>query len=286
MIEHPQRFATVRTRRFHAKTLRENEKRTIARIENFGCEVMQVTSGAAGPGWSYTVGVYDTCGMPEIITVGLPENTALFLLNEAAKRLREGTNLAKGRHPGMIGEVECEFRPVDSRWVKHLMGHASWYYEDLEFPVLQAIYPDLRNRFQDEPGFDEGFRQPLMHAAADLTAVEEDFWASTDPNSSLFSWTFPDLPHTRVFLSEAVNSGLEPVTYVSHDRDDGAWQFLGDTMSGGKQPIISCLHHPVDRDPSLKQLADLPVGWWAERVDTSSPWIRHQREDDETSSAG
>jgi hypothetical protein len=56
---------------------------------------------SAGPGWSYTLGVYDTCDQPEVITVGLREETAHFLLNEAAGGLRNGVNLAEGRHRDM-----------------------------------------------------------------------------------------------------------------------------------------------------------------------------------------
>lgn len=67
--------------------------------------------------------------------------------------------------------------------------------------MLQAIYPDLENRFPEEDSFDERYAQPLMQAGAPMTVAEEDFWASADPKSSLFDWKFPDPPHTRVFLS-------------------------------------------------------------------------------------
>jgi hypothetical protein len=109
-----------------------------------------------------------------------------------------------------------------------------------------------------------------------LTRAEEDFWASTDPNSSLFSWKFPDSPHAGAFLSRAVHNGAEPITFVSHDAEDGAWQFLGDSMSdtGG---VLVCLHHPIDRDPSLVELADLPLGWYAERNSIGAPWIRRRK---------
>jgi hypothetical protein len=105
--------------------------------------------------------------------------------------------------------------------------------------------------------------------------AEEDFRASNDPESSLFDWRFSDGPHTSVILSNAVHEGREAVNFVCHDPDDVAWQFLGDTMSdsGG---IIVCLHHPIDDDPSLKELADLPVGWYAERVAPGEPWVRRE----------
>ena len=221
-----------------------------------------------------------------MITGGLLQKTALVLLNEAAQRLRQGTALAHGRHREMVGEVECEFRPVDPKWVKHLMHCAFWYYEGADFPVLQAVYPDSKNRFPEEAGFNTYFQQPLMQPGAAMTVFENDFWASADPRSSLFNWKFPDPPHTTVFVSEAVNSGAEPVTCVSHDLEDGAWQFLGDSMSGGREPVLVCLHHPVDNDPTLIEMADLPPGWCAERVKPGEPWLRQQNDLADTTDDG
>lgn len=235
---------------------------------------MCISESAAGPGWAYTIGVHDTCGQPELITVGLRSETAQGMLNEAVDRLRQGIDLSRGRHRDLLGNVECEFRPVDPKWVEHLMGWANWYNESSGYPVLQAVYPDLENRFPEEPGFDSAFAQPLMQPGAPTSVLERDFWASADPGSSLFSWKFEDGPHTGVFVSEAVFNGSEPVTYVSHDIEDGAWQFHGNSMSGSRQAKFSCFHHIVDTDRSLEELADLPLGWHAVRVAPGEPWSR------------
>ena len=276
------KFQTARTRKFRAGALSEEDERTISHVEEFGCSVVNVTRTQYGLGWSYTVGVFDTCGKPEIITVGLLPETAHFALNEAAKMLRVGVDLTTGRHPNLTGQVDCEFRPVDRKWVEHLMGWALWYYDGDDFPVVQIVYPDLRNRFPEDEGFDKSFEQPLMQPNAPMTRAENDFWASADPNSSLFNWKFPDDPHARVFLSESVHKGTEPVTYVSHDTEDGAWQFLGDSMSDGGGPVTSCFHHPIDCDPSLAELSDLPLGWYAGRGRVGEPWTRkkHSRDDE------
>ena len=61
--------------------------------------------------------------------------------------------------------------------------------------------------------------------------------------------------------------------YVQHD-EDGSWQLLGESMRDGGGPVLVCLHHPIDRDRSLNELADLPLGWFAQRLDRSSPWMR------------
>jgi Domain of unknown function (DUF4262) len=274
-------FKTARTRRFRESELCQEDERTIGHIEEFGCSVVNVARTNHGLGWSYTIGIFDTGGKAEIITVGLPPETAHFALNEAAKLSRAGVDLTKGRYRDLVGQVDCEFRPVERKWVEHLMNWAVWYYDGPDFPVLQAVYPDLENRFPEDEGFDKEFEQPLMQTTAHMTRAEDDFWASADPTSSLFNWKFPDPPHTRVFLSETVNKGTEPVTYVSHDAEDGAWQFLGDSMSDGSGPVISCFHHPIDRDPSLAELSDLPSGWYAERGKVGEPWSRRKHVQDD-----
>src|SRR5262245_35091697 len=91
-------FETARTRKFRQSTLSQEDERTIRHIEEFGCSVVSVARTAYGLGWSYTIGVFDTSGGPEIITVGLPPETAHFGLNEAAKLLRAGVDLTQGRH--------------------------------------------------------------------------------------------------------------------------------------------------------------------------------------------
>ena len=89
-------------------------------------------------------------------------------------------------------------------------------------------------------------------------------------------WPFDDAPNTVAFLSKTVFAGEETVTFVSHDKNDRAWQFLGDRMSEGGGPMLVCLQHPVERDPSLNELADLPLGWCARRAVPVKLWIRSE----------
>jgi hypothetical protein len=283
MASDKREFETARTRKLKESRLGVEDERTIRHIEQFGCSVVSVKPTAYGFGWSYTVGIFDTCAKPELITVGLPPETAHFALNEAARLMRAGADLTKTRHRDLVGKVECEFRPVDPKWTKQLMGWGIWYYGDADFPVLQAVYPDLQNRFPEENDFDKQFERPRMQPDAPMTRVENHFWASTDPKSSLFNWKFPKSPHTLVFLSETVHKGTEAITYVAHDAEDGAWQFLGDSMADGGGPVLVCFHHPVDSDPALTELADLLPGWCAERLKVGEPWVRKKRASDDES---
>jgi hypothetical protein len=274
------RFSTSRLKFWRDQDLSGSFVSTIDNIEKFGCSVLYI-EGDSATRFSYTVGVFDTSSYPEIIAVGLIEKTAHIALNAAVKLLRSGIDLTQGRYREIVGEVECKFSPVDPKWLHHVMGRADWYYTGEDVPVLQLIYPDIENRFQDEEGFEEYFRQPMLAPGIPEGRRELDFWAANDPSSSLSRWKFPDPPHSRVFLSETVHEKKERITYVSHDAEDNSWQFLGDLMDKGGGPVISCFHHPIDDDPSLEDLADLPLGWYATRENPETPWQRFEHPPEE-----
>jgi len=251
---------------------------TLDNIGKFGWEAMLITGKEQSSSFAYSVGLYDTLDFPELITVGLPLEVAHSALSYAVDEMKAGRDLTKGRYRGIVGQVEVEFRPVAQRWFRHVMCRTDWYYGygKKEIPSLQLIYPDLENRFQWDEGFNSYFRQPMLAPGVEDGPSEKDFWAANDPGSSLFNWKFPDPPHTGVFLSKSVQEKQEPITYVSHEEKDGAWQFLGPKMSDGGGPVISCFHHPVDDDRSLEELSDLPLGWYAVREKPGDSWERYE----------
>lgn len=156
------------------------------------------------------------------------------------------------------------------------MGYGVWFYGGDEFSVLQCIYPDLDNRFPWSDDFDTKWRsrQPLLFQHSLDPKVENDFWAANDPDSSLHNWIFNDSPHTRVFTTKRVMSGEDRITRVFHDIEGCAWQFHGPRDTDPKDIACVCLHHIVDKDASISELRDLPLGWCAWREDVTSPWKR------------
>jgi hypothetical protein len=267
---------TDRIKLLRQQELEADEAKLLDDIEKYGCHIIQVRPEHGILGWSYTIGICDVLKQPELIVVGLKDNTAQSLLNEAAHRLEKGVNLLQGTQVDLLANVECEFKQVANRWLRQLMGYAIWFYDGDEFPALQCVYPDLNNRLPWQEGFDLSWRgrQALLFDAIPETNVERDLWASNDPDSSLFDWKFADPPHTGVFATKLVVSGDEPILYVSHDLSDGAWQFHGMSETKVESIALVCFHHLVDRDPTLKDLADLPVGWCASRTTSLDSWVR------------
>ena len=261
-------------------SLEADEKKLVEDVEEFGCHIINVREENGVVGWGYTIGVYEATRQPEIIVVGLKPDTAHSVLNECARRSKDGARFEDGhREKDLLMNVDCEFRQVEHRWLRQLMGYAVWFYGGDDFPAVQCIYPDLSNRFPWQDGFDSSWRdrQALLFANPPSSRVEADLWAANDPESSLFSWKFPDPPHTGVYTTKRVMSGEEPIVYVSHDDGDGAWQFHGTSDSKIESAALVCFHHIADNDSSIKELADLPRGWCAWRDAVSDPWIREEK---------
>jgi hypothetical protein len=172
----PKPYVTIRTMLWRSRELKPFFLESIDTIEEYGCRIIYVATEDRNDSWSYTTGVYETSGKPEIITVGLRMETAKAALNEAVRRMRRGVDLTQGRHNNIIGAVDAEFRAINPRWLHHLMLHTNWFYEGRDVPVLQLIFPDLQNRFPGEPNFDERFIQPVLSGEIKPGSLEYEFW--------------------------------------------------------------------------------------------------------------
>jgi hypothetical protein len=86
--------------------------------------------------------------------------------------------------------------------------------------------------------------------------------------------SFTDTRNTAVFTTRDVIEEGKPILLVTHDQDDGAWQFhTGKTVPASDAKVVA-LDEIIFRDPSVVELADLPLGWSAIRDLIISPWKR------------
>ena len=87
------------------------------------------------------------------------------------------------------------------------------------------------------------------------------------------SWPVRDDPATAVFTSSRILDGIDWVYCVSHDLDDGAWQFhpYSGRTSEEEARVVS-LKSMLAIEPRIAELADLPLGWHAWRTDQRDSW--------------
>lgn len=75
------------------------------------------------------------------------------------------------------------------------------------------------------------------------------------------------------FVCSHIFDQRRPVLYVC--RQGGDWQFLcGAEHAPTELPRVVGAAHIFERDPSLKEVADLRVDWEAERRAIGEPWLR------------
>ena len=92
-------------------------------------------------------------------------------------------------------------------------------------------------------------------------------------NKSNDIFPFSDAPDTAVFICSHILDSGEDILFVSHDADDGAWQFLCDKEHNESDARIVSLKYVLDLDPTVGNLKDLPLGYCAERESKNDKWV-------------
>ena len=110
---------------------------------------------------------------------------------------------------------------------------------------------------------------------AKLEFVEQENWnlkVVLDMN-----FPFYDAPNTATIICCHIIENGEPILYVSHDEDDGMWQFLcGKTHETDEAKLVS-LKSVFDLDNSVGILKDMPCGYYAERKTENDDWTIKKR---------
>src|SRR5688500_15665 len=91
------------------------------------------------------------------------------------------------------------------------------------------------------------------------------------------NWPFDDAPNVAVITTRYVTEQGSPILLVSHDEVDGGWQFLPSGAVLEEDARVVALRKIWQLDPSIAELADLPLGWQASRHTPLDPWRRNPR---------
>ena len=88
------------------------------------------------------------------------------------------------------------------------------------------------------------------------------------------NWPFADPENLAVFTLKRIVRGESPILRVTHDEEDGGWQFLDGGEVVVEEASLVSLRFVTQVDPSVLELADMPLGWVAERASPGEPWQR------------
>jgi hypothetical protein len=139
-------------------SLNEYERSLIRNVAEHGWHCTSVGSGDGAPGFTYSVGLWESLCTPELIIFGLGPKLMHQMLWEMFRQLKAGATLNDGeRWSGVIDGFDCISRPVHhSQISSDTLNSAIWYREyrtgqkhvdayQLFWPSLQGHYPWERN---------------------------------------------------------------------------------------------------------------------------------------------
>ena len=86
------------------------------------------------------------------------------------------------------------------------------------------------------------------------------------------TFAFKDAPNTACIVCQHVLAGKNPITFISHDEEDGMWQFLCSEDHTGEDARLISLADAFKLDASIGQVADIPCGYAVEREDGLAGW--------------
>ena len=94
-------------------------------------------------------------------------------------------------------------------------------------------------------------------------------------------WPFADAESLAVLSLTRIVSDNSNVLYAKHDWD-GSWQFLDGEDCTTDDAVILGLSEIIAIDPTLCELAALPIGFFAFRDTINAPWqVEYSGEEEE-----
>jgi hypothetical protein len=231
-------------------------------IDKFGLSVITVESTSYCPSFAYSIGLWKTYNHPEIICFGLTKKILHNIINDIAELIKHGDKInTKQTYYNIFKDSRAEFLEVDKRNINDYFGYAIEYHNTNDFPALQLIWTDRKDRFPWESEFEQEFiyKQPLLDRNADFK--------------------FRELKNLGIFTTKQWLDLKSPILNVVHD-SDGDWQFLtGDQMP--EDIRLVCLDEIIKSDMTLNDLFDLDYGECAVREKVGDKWIRNKMEQEE-----
>jgi len=119
---------------------------------------------------------------------------------------------------------------------------------------------------------------PVCRAATRLSAALTDATAPprvtrvVDRLISMSDYQFDQSRDTACITCSHVMSDGAPVLFVTHDADDGGWQFLCGAEHDIEDAIVIGMGSVIDLDPTLNSLHDMPEGYGATRDALGAQW--------------
>ena len=134
-------------------------------IAQYGWHLISVMEDEEGPSFSYSIGLYETFGHPEVILIGLTIDLAQSLINNIGHTIKEGGSYAEEKfYSDILDNYDCKMLKVHEAHYAEYVGRAMDHY-NAPFPLIQCVYPTVQGAFpwDEEWPKDLDFTQPVLN---------------------------------------------------------------------------------------------------------------------------
>lgn len=142
------------------------ERNLLKNISKFGCSVTSVFDPEAeDPPFSYSIGISQTTGAPEIIIVGLDGNVAHSLINDYHRMVAAGRRFEPHTsYDEFLEGYDVRFGPVSREHRETYMRSACWLHKGPDFKAVQMLWPNKAGLWPWDEDAPESFRewQPIL----------------------------------------------------------------------------------------------------------------------------
>ncbi|UII34895.1 DUF4262 domain-containing protein [Fulvivirga ulvae] len=125
-----------------------SEEKIVSDIKSYGWHIINVFEGSESYQFSYTIGLYRTYNVPELVISGLPREISCPILSHIVEDIKNGKRMSSNmKSVDYIEGYSCYFGLVDKSKYAEYFGKALWYYKGNNFPMLQCAWPNRDNLF-------------------------------------------------------------------------------------------------------------------------------------------
>jgi len=137
-------------------TLAAQNQKIADNIEKYGWHCLHVApcEDDEEP-FSYSIGLAESYGAPEVLVYGVPREKAHALLNACASALKKGHSITpEAEDPELLsGGYKVVFKSVRPECFDEYLGTAERYYRDKPFGAVVMFLPDREHRFPWQTGY-------------------------------------------------------------------------------------------------------------------------------------
>jgi len=232
------------------------DRKLLDDIRDYGWHVVGISDDDQNVSYVFSIGLFHTFKHPEVCVFGLNDiRTMGQIINTIVNLIQSGQKFEdRSRTDAVLEGYDCVFRSISPEFFGKYFGYARWFYEGDQFSMLQSVWPDPSGHFPWDPGYA-------------YTPDIQPVLGIEDP------WPFDDAKDLGVFTTRGVLENDQAILRVVHDVD-GDWQFLCETTADTEDARVVSLEYVFENHPSIRELADLPMGWNAKRASPAGNWIR------------